>query len=78
VEPTGPAQPHHRYVFDYEKRTFVGRFEEKYLLVSLWLPPDPIGFVKSHSKRMGALQHYDVERKVMIDDETILVMARGR
>lgn len=49
-----------------------------YFLSSLYLPPNPIGFVKSHGELLDEVSRYfELERKILIDDRTLLIMAKS-
>jgi len=49
------------------------------LFVTLYLPPDPIGFVKSFAELRNAVsEHCDIETEVILNSEQIMLVARAR
>ena len=60
-------KPYHKYIFDEENRKFIGTALEKLALIKLFLPDNPIGFVKSNddillefSKYYDVIHHIDI------------------
>jgi trans-aconitate methyltransferase len=49
------------------------------LLVTLYLPPDPIGYVKSFDDLMREVgRRYEIEAEVLVNHEQIVLVGRGR
>ncbi len=47
----------------------------RYLYVAEYIPPNPIGFVKSSADLLGAIgSHFVIRTKVIVDDEQCLVL----
>ncbi len=51
----------------------------RYFYVTLYLPDDPIGFVKSFDELIGEMrEHFVIETEVLVSREAILLFARVR
>ncbi len=49
------------------------------LLVTLYLPPDPIGFVKTFDELLEEVgRRYEIETEVLVDREQIVLVGRAR
>ena len=49
------------------------------LYLTLYLPPDPIGFVKSFADlRSEVARHYETETELLLDGRQLMVLARSR
>ncbi len=50
-----------------------------YLYISLYLPDEPIGFVKSFDDLRAALaQHWDIETDLLLNSQHVLILARSK
>ena len=48
-------------------------------LVAEYIPPNPIGFVKSPAELIGAFErHFVVETKIVLDDQHVLLMGASK
>ncbi len=50
-----------------------------YLFITLYLPDEPIGFVKSLEDLRAALAHYwDIETELLLNSQHVLILARSK
>ena len=51
----------------------------EYLYITLWLPDNPIGFVKSFDELRAAItQHWDIETELMMNSKHVFIFARSK
>ncbi|MBL7007259.1 MAG: hypothetical protein ISR78_09275 [Spirochaetia bacterium] len=66
------------YIEFYEDK--LGRFSNigEYLYLSLYIPDNPIGFVKSIDDLIATVeQYYNIENKIIYNDESVFLLGKS-